>query len=214
MTPRKKTAGFTLIELIVALSLSSIVLVGVFSIMTSMVQYEIEGGRKGSVTAWSLASISAMNRDIANASVIEYPNVGASADSLVLCNNWSRLMSPPNGAMMSALAPAPTVVYYCYDAAANALRKMTVTGNCPNVGAGPPSCDAGTYGSGSVIATSVYRDLSNNIVFTNDAQTTNAIRLRFSVGNPAQGTVAGSGTSASFVNPQSVTFDTKVLMEN
>ena len=90
--------GFSLLELIIAMCLSSVVLITVFSIAASMVQFEVEGGRKGSVTAWSLASITNMNRDIANSSVIEWPNgAGASADSLVLCTNWTRIVNAPPG---------------------------------------------------------------------------------------------------------------------
>jgi prepilin-type N-terminal cleavage/methylation domain-containing protein len=219
----KDRRGFSLLELIIALSISSVVLITIFSIAASMIQYEVEGERKGSVTAWSLASISNLNRDVAGASVIEWPNGAGSADnSLVLCNNWSRsgpmppaAAAPPNGGLISGLVPV-TVIYYCWDSTSNVLRRWQVNGGCPNVGAGPPACNAATYGAGSVVATAVYQN-AGNWVFTNDAAVKNAVHMMFTIGNPAQGQVNSTGGGASgpvFTNPQSLAFDTKVLLEN
>ncbi len=208
--------GFSLIELVIATGISSAVLIGVLSIAASMVQYEVESGRKSSVTAWSLASITAMNRDIASGSVIQWPNVaGGVADSLVICTNWSRLAGggPPNGAQLSLIGPAPTVISYCWQAASNVLRRRVVAGNCPNFAAVPPACTAANYGGSSVVATGVYR-IGANSIFQNDPLIQNAVRMQFVVGNPNQGTVNAGGGAANFVNPQSLTFDTKVLMEN
>lgn len=210
--------GFSLLELIIALSLSSVVLITVFSIAASMVQFEVEGGRKGSVTAWSLASISAMNRDIASASVIEWPNgAGSASDALVLCTNWTRLVNGPNGQVLSpTVGPGPTVIYYCWDSGTNVLRRMVVGGNCPNAGAGPPACTAAAFGAGSVVATAVYKSGVNN-VFTVDPAVNNAVHLQFVVGNPAQGQVNSTGGGAAgpvFQNPQSLAFDTRVVLEN
>lgn len=210
--------GFSLLELIIAMSLSAVVLITVFSIAASMVQFELEGGRKGSVTAWSLASITAMNRDIASASVIEWPNgAGAAANSLVVCTNWTRIVNGPNGQQVSPIGPNPSVLYYCWDNAANVLRRMAVLNtNCPNVGAGPPACSAAGYGAGSTVATAVYQN-AGNWVFTNDPQVNNAVRVRFVVGNPAQGQVNTTGAGAAgavFQNPQSLAFDTRIVLEN
>ncbi|MBI3564677.1 MAG: prepilin-type N-terminal cleavage/methylation domain-containing protein [Elusimicrobia bacterium] len=218
MRIRQNRGGFSLLELIIAMSLSAVVLITVFSIAASMVQFEVEGGRKGSVTAWSLASIANMNRDIASASVIEWPNgAGAADNNLVLCTNWSRLMAPPNGAVLSAaVGPGPTVIYYCWDSATNVLRRMVLGGNCPNVGVGPPACNAANYGAGSVVATAVYQN-AGNFLFTVDTSVKNAVRTRYVVGNPAQGQVNSTGGGASgvvFQNPQSMAFDTRIVLEN
>ena len=217
MRPRRDRRGFSLLELVIALSLSAVVLISVFSIAASMVQFEVEGGRKGSVTAWSLASITAMNRDIASASVIQYPTALNSANSLVVCTNWTTLLNAPNGQQLSTIGPGPSVLYYCWDNSANVLRRMAVLNtNCPNSGVGPPACSAVGYGAGSVVATAVYQN-SGNWVFTNDNLVTNSIRIRFVVGNPSQGQVNTTGTGASgpvFQNPQSLAFDTRVVLEN
>ncbi len=215
--------GFSMLELIVAMSISSVVLITVFSVAASMIQFEVEGGRKGSVTAWSLASIANLNRDIAGASVIEWPNgAGAADNNLVLCNNWSRsgpmppaAANPPNGGTVSSLVGV-SVIYYCWDSTSNVLRRMQLPNNCPNVGSGPPACTAAAYGPGSVVATAVYQN-GGNWVFTNDATLQNAVHLMFVVGNPAQGQVNSNGGGASgavFQNPQFLAFDTKVLLEN
>lgn len=218
MKTRKGQAGFTLLELILAVSISSVVLITVFSIAASMVQFEVESGRKGSVTAWSLAAISNMNRDIAGASVIEWPNgAGAADNSLVVCTNWSRNAGggPPNGGQVAS-GPGilnPTVIYYCWDSTGNVLRKMIVGGNCPNVGTAPPACSAAGYGAGSVVATGVYQN-AGNWVFITDGAIQNAVHLQFTVGNPNQGTVNAGGGSAVFANPQSLMFDTRVVLED
>lgn len=223
MRIEKDRRGFTLLELILAVSISSVVLITVFSIAASMVQFEVESGRHGSVTAWSLAAISNMDRDIADASVVEWPLAGNPGDnSLVLCTNWSRnaVAGQPNGGQLPG-SPNPAVIYYCWDSTANVLRKMILNNSCPNVGTGPPACSAAGYGAGSVVATAVYQ-YNGNWVFANDTQPNansngalqEKVHLQFVVGNPAQGTVNGSGTSAIFTNPQSLTFDTRITLED
>ena len=57
-------SGFTLIELVIAVSISSVVLIGLLGIASSMVQFEVESARNGSVTAGTMASITSMNRDM------------------------------------------------------------------------------------------------------------------------------------------------------
>lgn len=211
---RRNAGGFTLLELIIALSISSIVLIGSFSMLSSMVQYEVEGMRKGSVNGWSLASLVAMNREIEGASVLVYPTAGGSADALVVCSNWSRLMNTTGGAPLGA---GPTRIYtYCWDAASNALRRMNPpgAGSCPGVGYTPPACTVGSYGSDSLIATGVYRDASNNFIFTADPATAGTVRIRYTVGKATPGTALNEGNGMTkFVNPQTMTFDTRLTLD-
>lgn len=216
--PVKSTAGVSLIELIIAVALSTVVLVGIFSVMTSMVQTQVEGGRKGSVTAWSLASLKSMSTDIASASSLVYPDSNSadhltSADMLVVCTNWSQ----KSGDRIDATSNNQ-ILYFCYDGTRlwrGATDAATNTA-CPSPsGYSPPLCSA--IPNANAIATSVYRGdakTSNSApVFYPSAGTLGAVRLNFIVGNPSQGTVSGGGT-ADFKNPQSLKFDTKVQMEN
>jgi len=175
MSRHRRSSGFSLIETIVAVCLSSVVLMGVFSLMTSMIRNEISGMRDGTVTAWSLASIGAMNNDIPAGSYLSYPVVGAAAgspDGLVICTNWAPNAGGPGTA--GPVNPAlPVYAYeYCYDTLdgppfANTLLRQTVAiispATCPTA---PPTCNSTTYtsfvagqsaGSAGLVATGVYR---------------------------------------------------------
>lgn len=201
MRRARATAGYTLLELIVALSMSTIVLVGIFSIMSTMMQYELDGLRKGSVNGWSLSSLVAMNREIEGASVLAYPTSGGGGDSLIVCANWSRLVGASGGVLNGG---SGTVYYYCFDSTNNVLRRKSASGACPASPATPPSCDATTYGAGNVVATGVYRSGAAN-VFTADPSMAGTVRLQYVVGNPSQTTQTP--------NPQTLAFDTRVTLD-
>ena len=51
-----RKAGFSIIELVIAVSLASFVLVGVASIAAQMARSQVDGIRSGTVTGWSVAS--------------------------------------------------------------------------------------------------------------------------------------------------------------
>ncbi|MDE2143608.1 MAG: prepilin-type N-terminal cleavage/methylation domain-containing protein [Elusimicrobia bacterium] len=216
--PRRRSHdGFTLLELVIATSLSTIVLVGIFSMGASMVQYEAEGMRKGSINGWSLASLVTMNRELEDASALVYPTTG-SQDSLVFCSNWSRLA----GAQINTAAGNYAVVYYyCWDAASNVLRRMTspLTANTPcpsSSGYSPPACNSGTYGTGSTVATGVYRDSNNDSIFSVDplVTSTGTVRMRYVVGNPNPGASPNEGNGLTiFSNPQTMAFDTRITLD-
>jgi prepilin-type N-terminal cleavage/methylation domain-containing protein len=206
---RRKCAGVTLIELLVAVSLSSIVLIGVFSMTASMVQYEVEGLRKGTVTGWSLASLVAMNREIEGASVLVYPAAGSGANYLVVCSNWSRILNNNAGGLLDATSTL-TAYFYCYDAASAVLRRMTSTASCPASYA-PPACNAGTFGASSMIATGVY-PIGAAPVFAADSAST--VNLRYTVGKPTAGVDVNEGNGATnLTNPQTMTFDTRITLD-
>lgn len=212
MKKRRKQSGFTLIELIVAASLSAIVLIGAFSLMSSMVQNEISGMRSGTVTAWTLASINVMNTDIAGSSYLAYPSPGSAQDSLVTCTNWSAIANPgPSPGRVNSALPV-TAYEYCYSPASNAILRYVVSGvgACP---AAPAACAVGVY---SVVATGVYRDAASDPVFLADpaSPNANAVRLRFVVGNPNPGVSAGSNMQTSVAVPQSIAFDTRIVLED
>ena len=217
-TSRRRRAGFTLLELVIALSLSSIVLIGVFSMMASMMTYEAEGLRKGSVNAWSLASLVAMNREIEGASVFVYASASP-PQTLVVCSNWSRLLTASGvGAKISAIDNV-TVYNYCWDQANNLLRRSITTGagvTCPSsVGFAPLACNSAAYGgASSVIATGVFQDSLGDPIFTADPTSTGTIRIRYVVGNPSAGVSANEGNGlTNFVNPQTMAFDTRITLD-
>lgn len=202
---RRADAGFTLLELIIALSISTIVLIGSFSMLSSMVQYEVEGMRKGSINGWSLAALVAMNREIENANVLVYPPPGGSSNAMSVCTNWSRI----SGASLDG--GAVKVYSYCWDSSANVMRRKTA-GGCPAMGSAPAACGV-SWGADSVVATGAYLDSLGDNVFYVDP-TGGTIRLRYVIGKPTAGAAVNEGNSVTnFATPQTMAFDTRLTLE-
>ncbi len=139
----RKSSGLSLIELIVAISLASFVLVGVAVIVAQMARSQVEGIRSGTVTGWSVASYSAMAKEIEDASVLAYPTViTPTADQIVICKNWSRLMGALPGAPLNPAIDV-AVIQYCVDTTDAANLRMWRYANigplviCPNPPAAP-----------------------------------------------------------------------------
>lgn len=218
---RRRDSGFTLVEMLVASVLASIVLLGMFNFVTTMLSSEVNAQRQSTVTAFSLAGISAMNSDIAAAGAIGYPAMGASADSLIVCTNWSNRTAPP---AQVAAGFTVDVYYYCYDTAdappyGNAILRKVVKNNgaCPTA---PPACSqaaytGGAYGADTVVATGVYRDPANDLVFFQDNKTLNAVRLRYAVGNPTgdSNSAGGNGGTVTAV-PVTIPYNTEIILED
>lgn len=218
---RSAASGFTLVEMLVATVLASIVLLGTFNFVTTMVSSQVNAERSSTVTAFSIAGISVMNNDIAAAGAVGYPALGVSADSLIVCTNWSNRTAPP--AQVSASFTVD-VYYYCYDTSdappyGNAILRKVVknAGSCPTA---PPACTNGSYGGGAygadtVVATGVYRDASADPVFFTDNKTLNAVRLRYQVGDPnANATSAGGNGGTITANPVTIPFNTEIILED
>lgn len=231
---RRRPAGFSLVELIIAIALGAIVMGGLFGIMTSMIRFQTDSLRKGSVTGWALAGIVKMNKEIENANVIAWPVSGnPNSDYVVGCINWSRAASPnpvvngvggPGGPLDTG-SPV-TVFYYCYngqgsydgDNVHGQLRRMANTGfgvTCPMTNifpSGLPICSASAaFQTNEVIATGVnYRLAGPNNVFAWD-DSMRGIRIRFTVGK--ENAITPSPGNPEMVNPQFVTFNTAVIPE-
>lgn len=112
----RKALGFSLIELVIAISLASFVLVGVFLVAARVVRSQLDGIRSGTVTGWSLVSSQAMAKEIEDASVLAYPQnntpaAGSSSDRIIICNNWSRVLGGKYDTTTNT-----SVIEYCADA--------------------------------------------------------------------------------------------------
>jgi prepilin-type N-terminal cleavage/methylation domain-containing protein len=220
VSKRRNSPGFTLLELIIATSLSSIVLMGMFSIMSNMVSAEMNGMRNGTVTAYSIAGITAMNTDISGSGAIGFPASGGTSNSLVVCTNWSTKGTTPGVVQSAANGGTGNTVYsYCWDTTdlPNALlRNVTVHGAggeaCPAAPLAP--CTMGAYGN--AVVTGVYQDPANlNLIFYTDPLTMNAVRMRYIVGNPnANLNSAGGSAGQVTAMPVSVPFNTEILLED
>lgn len=178
--------GFSIIELVIAISLSSFVLVGVATIAAQMARSQIEGIRSGTVTGWSLVSYLSMSKEIEDANVLAFPIAdGSSADALIACTNWSRVV----GGKLDANAPGlVTVTQYCVDStdATNLiLRRYANVGAgvvCPNPGV-PVACTAapgGTWTQTGVIGFRMEK-LGGQNVFLRD-NSIGGVRLRYVIG--------------------------------
>lgn len=181
MRIKRGQAGFSLLELIIAISLASLVLVAVTNLAASAVRFQMDGIRKGSVTGWSLVSFVTMSKEVENANVLVWPT--GSADTIILCNNWSRLMAAAPGARLDTTQPLE-VIYYCYNPATKALWRYytAAAGTCPaSVAGSVPACTgAAGFPDMQQIAWNVER-LSGQNVFMRD-DTIGGARIRYVVG--------------------------------
>ncbi len=146
----RASPGFTLLELIIALSLSLFVLVAVIAVVTAVIRYQFEGLRKGQVTGLTLYSLARMHRELENATHLDLPSTASPAGSVLSgCSNWSANMNPlPNQIDSSQPVEA---FYYCVDSN-NSLLRYSGTGICP-YSPQPAPC-----GSGSGFTPVVYRN--------------------------------------------------------
>jgi Tfp pilus assembly protein PilV len=169
----RSRGGFSLVELIVSMLLSSFVMIGIVGIAAQMVRFQVEGMKKGSVTGWSLVALTAMNKEIEDGTTLVYPTNGTGAqDLLTICKNYTHVTN----AALDSSRPIERISY-CYDTTAPGyLRRTTSTGACPALGVSPGACNAGTYPE--VIATGVYRDASNNNVFRR-ADEVGGVQIRY-----------------------------------
>ena len=183
----RASKGFSIIELVIAISLSSFVLVGVATIAAQMARSQIEGIRSGTVTGWSLVSYLAMSKELEDANVLVYPqNNLESRDAVVVCKNWSRIV----GGKLDTNAPGRvTVTQYCVDNTDPTnliLRRYSSVGagvTCPLPGAGPVACVAAPGGGWTEIGVVGLRleKLGGSNVFTRD-NSIGGLRVRYVIG--------------------------------
>lgn len=200
--------GFSIIELVIAISLASFVLVGVATIAAQMARTQVDGIRSGTVTGWSVLSYIAMAKEIEDSNVLAYPTVnGSSSDSLLLCKNWSRVV----GGKLDA-AGTTSVIQYCVDTsdATNfILRRYENTGAavaCPSPGV-PVACTAspgGTWTDTSVVGFRLEKLTGFPNVFTRD-NSIGGVRLRYVIGRQTPTT--------NDPNPKSTPFDIGIAMQ-
>lgn len=195
-----KQDGFSLVEVLIATSLASFVMIGISTIGAQLARNQVEGIRSGTQMGWSVVSYMSMAKEIEDANVLVYPvNSGDAADSIVVCKNWSRQMGggPPLGA---ALDPGPvSVIQYCVDTTPPVapetgykIRRYASVGvgvTCPTAGV-PVNCDAAGPGwsengipSNGVIGYRVEKmpGVGMGLVFLRD-NAIGGVRLRYVIG--------------------------------
>jgi type II secretory pathway pseudopilin PulG len=210
---RDDRRGYTLLELMFACLLVMIVLYGLYTTLSSMVNFETAALRKSSVDSWSNASVQTMSQEIENATVIYVPSPATTTTSNTIfgCTNWLPQMNgPASGAGADSSLPV-VEFYYCLDTTTGppspagtpipVLRRIAAAGNpaagisnptCPAVPAtGPGSCTSATSigGAGTqsniVIASDVNLASGAGQLFTyTGSALANAVNINFVVGNP------------------------------
>ncbi len=214
----KKNQGFTLIELIIAVSLASFVLLGVASIAAQMARSQVDGIRNGTATGWSVVSYMSMSKEIEDANVLAYPIAdGASADSIIVCKNWSRAQGALPGGKLNATDPVTSVaadvsvIQYCVDTTDPAnlvIRRYANVGSgvsCPNPGV-PVGCVAaptGTWTDKGVVGLRMERLGGQNVFLRSNA--IGGARIRYVIGRQTPTT--------NDPNPQSTPFDVGITMQ-
>lgn len=230
-----KGKGFTLIELIIAVSLSGAVLIGIMSVTAQMVRFELEGVRKNEVSGWMLLSLNEMNRELENATSLLCPSTygggcaGNSSNVLSGCVNYTRNTA-------SAIDPdtqkTTVAFYYCRPAAGQYAKMLlrysqeSAPGTAVNARVCPinptPTC-GNAPGAGQtmrVVATNVYGwDGSDppagaNLLFRR-LDDIAGVEARYSIGfstatseiHHSAGTAAGAGPNPTFMR-----FATKIAM--
>ncbi|MEQ1919285.1 MAG: prepilin-type N-terminal cleavage/methylation domain-containing protein [Elusimicrobiota bacterium] len=208
----RKSRGFSLIELVISVSLASFVLVGVATIAAQMARNQVDGIRSGTVTGWSVVSYAAMAKEIEDANVLVYPvNNGDSADQIVICKNWSRNASPgpPGGGRLNTDATGDAdgvakgtvyVIQYCVDPTAPVapltgftLRRYANVGlppgvTCPASAAMPVACNlAGPGWTKNDIVGFRLEKLGGMNMFQRD-NTIGGVRLRYVIGRQTAST--------------------------
>lgn len=217
---RRREDGYTLLELLIALTLASVVMVAVYGVLTSMVRFQVEGARRSTVDSWAIAGVVAMNKEIETSDSVAVGAIpssvaqaaSASANWMVACTNWStRWASATTGGPMNAANPVG-VYAYCYDATAPGyLRRYynASAGACTIGGFNNTACSDGVAARSGVIATNVSQ-IGGAPVFARE-QASNGVRVRFQVGVSAVGTLYTPGKE-QLVNPQFLQFDTRVSL--
>ncbi len=108
----KVRSGFTLVEMIVAVALSSIVMVGLIDITASMLERHFEGIRHGKIDSETLYSLEQMRLELEAATYYSYPNTSSpSGMSVQGCGNYFSANSP--GTQIYT-APGATISSFAY----------------------------------------------------------------------------------------------------
>lgn len=190
----RKNKGYTLVELIIALALSGVILVGVLAITTSMIRFSIQSSTRGDITGWTALGLDKMNREIENASYIDWSTFPS--DYLTGCTNWSATMRSNSsfamGKMDASTGKTVGSFYYCRapisgmsPAIPMLLRYYNdneVT-SCPM--APPAACgDAAAVGyTREIIAKGVYKtNPASGNFFSRSTRVPNAVHVEFIVG--------------------------------
>lgn len=159
MIRRASEGGFTLIELILALSLSTFVLVGIVSVTASVLRHHFDQIRRGEANVQTLYSLQQLNVELEEATHI-VPNYPPTTGSSVLkgCKNYSaRLVSIGDGTGRYDTTRNSEYFVYCVrsdgnDSSGNAMYSLIRYAGTTCSSMGNPEAACGSGGTFSVVA--------------------------------------------------------------
>lgn len=216
MSPRPgRREGVTLIELIIALVLSSFVIAALVGVVSQMMRGEMETSGKARVSGWAQMSLDSMQKELANSTVLycPFPNAshpgcpGSSSDVLSVCSNYT--LNPdvglgPSGGPLNGVPGDVRSAYYCVWSAGTPtgtpwLLRYAGTG-CPI--SPTPTCGAGSF---QVVAQDIHPfDPAAGSLFRR-ADDIGGVRLSFTIGK--------STATAQDPNPAYLKIETSVPMQ-
>jgi hypothetical protein len=182
----KRSLGFSLLELMVSLTLSTVVLIGVISIATQVVRNQFQTIRSGEISGQTLAALHAMNRELEQATYIDPTAPTTSGDDIVSgCLNYSPQMVTLNGdGRIDSTKPIQSF-YYCvlvhgtpgrFDSLLRYPPFGQYGATCPIT---TPTCGAGSY---DAVVGYNFSKIGSSSYFTRD-DTTGGISMNYIVGN-------------------------------
>ncbi|MFA6318607.1 MAG: prepilin-type N-terminal cleavage/methylation domain-containing protein [Elusimicrobiota bacterium] len=201
----RSRGGFTLVEVLIALTLSSTVLIALMTVMASVLRSHIDTTLKGEVSAWTVLALDQLNREIGEASYINNPAHGGTGNVISGCTNFSKLLYDAIGEGRLDATKEVTAFYYCRSADIGGgmpalIRKfsMGTTLTCPaSIPSGP--CTPGA-GAEVVIRNFHFRDndgTQSPPLFRNRGD---GIEMHFTVGSLTRPTSGAAATVAVPVN--------------
>lgn len=223
LKPFSGAAGYSLMEMIIAVTLSAIVISGIISVGASVIRFQMEGAARGDVAGWTLMNLHRLNQELESATYLSTRTanvVGTSpliaANALVGCLNYSAILG---GRYVTAAGAAGDVTwfYYCPATvpaepslnAVQSLYRYSKVGSaltCPD-NAAIASITCGSPAGGltmEVVARKFYHHnrVSGTPPFFIRYSTSPGIEMHFTIGDSSR--VVAGVTSTNRFNPNPV----------
>ncbi|MBI3553303.1 MAG: prepilin-type N-terminal cleavage/methylation domain-containing protein [Elusimicrobia bacterium] len=217
--------GFSLIELLIAVSLAVVVMLAIVSVSTNMVRQHLQASHKGEVNGQTLAALDRMNKDIEGASYLFIPTTATpTGDTVGGCYNWEAKFQ--GSATGGPLTNGPiTYFLYCVDATrfGNIYRWTGTVASCSPAPTYTACTAAGTANGGTNAAELwIAGDGATHGISRSDAlsgvggyyfmksRVTNGVEVHYIVGNSTP-TADGAGRPGQYV-PHFYKVDTRINM--
>ena len=182
----KSRAGFSLVELIIAVLLSSIILIGLDYILTPLVLSQVYSARAQSVQLNLAAVNSLVERELRQASLVTQPTSGVGSNLLEGCANAALSPIPPCLAGPCPLDPGAPMKWFAFCATGGSVYFHSGNG-CP-----------GVYTCGtSPTAVFTWPQPWSTIVFTRPSAGSTLVTISLS-GSSGSGAVVMSTSSVAF----------------